>query len=92
MVADVFREQLRLSRERKRLRRREEGREEGRREERARWQAWLARMQAAELDGGSFDEPPPGGGGLADARVLPRYKAGMGPRPLACLWPLAISR
>ena len=92
MVADVFREQLRLSRERKRLRRREEGREEGRREERARWQAWLARMQAAELENRPFDEPPPGEGGLADARVAPRYKAGMGPRPLACLWPLAISR
>ena len=92
MVADVFREQLRLSSERQRLRRREEGRRKGRREERARWQAWLARMQAAELENRPFDEPPPGEGGLADARVVARYRAGMGPRPLACLWPLAISR
>ena len=61
MVADAFRRQLR---ERARERGREEGREEGRAvglaEERARWQDWLARKQAAELENRPFDEPPPG--------------------------------
>ena len=52
MVADVFREQLQ--------KRRERARERGREEERARWQEWLARKQAAELENRPFDEPPPG--------------------------------
>ena len=56
MVADAFREQLQKRRERARLR----GREEGLAEERARWQDWLARKQAAELENRPFDEPPPG--------------------------------
>ena len=64
MVADVFREQLRLSSERRRRLRYEEGfregYEEGRREERARWEAWLARMEAAERENRPFDEPPRG--------------------------------
>jgi hypothetical protein len=57
MVADAFRKQLR---ERARERGREEGREEGLAEERARWQDWLGRKQAAELENRPFDEPPPG--------------------------------
>ena len=52
MVADAFREQLQ--------KRRERARERGREEERARWQEWLARKQAAELENRPFDEPPPG--------------------------------
>ena len=56
MVADAFREQLQKRRERAR----ERGREEGLAEERARWQDWLARKQAAELENRPFDEPPPG--------------------------------
>ncbi len=53
MVADAFRRQLRE-------RARERGREEGLAEERARWQEWLARKRAAELENRPFDEPPPG--------------------------------
>ena len=53
MVADAFRQQIQ-----ERARRR--GREEGREEERARWQDWLARKQAAELENRPFDERPPG--------------------------------
>lgn len=49
MVADAFRKQLQ---ERARLR--------GREEERARWEDWLARKEAAELEGRAFDEPRPG--------------------------------
>ena len=68
MVADAFREQLQKRRERERVRGREEGLAEGREEglaaglaeERARWQDWLARKQAAELENRPFDEPPPG--------------------------------
>ena len=64
MVADAFREQLEKRRERARERGREEGREEGLAvglaEERPRWQDWLARKQAAELENRPFDEPPPG--------------------------------
>lgn len=52
MVADTFRRQLQ-----ERARRR--GHEEGREEERARWEQWFARMQAAELENRPFDEPPP---------------------------------
>ena len=67
MVADAFRQQLQERRERRRQREREEGlargREEGlaegREEERARWEQWLARKQAAELENRPFDEPPP---------------------------------
>ena len=71
MVADAFRQQLQERRERRRQREREEGREEGlargreeglaegREEERARWDRWLARKQAAELENRPFDEPPP---------------------------------
>ena len=81
MVADVFREQLRLGRER----RREENRERGRREERARWQAWLARMEAAEREDRPFDEPPPGGELRPNRRVVPRRRTGIGDRPLQCL-------
>lgn len=69
MVADAFRKQLQ---ERARQRGREEGLAEGRKAglaegqekglaaERARWQDWLARKQAAELENRPFDEPPPG--------------------------------
>ena len=32
----------------------------GRKEERAQWQAWYERMQAAFREGRPFDEPPPG--------------------------------
>ncbi len=52
MVADAFREQLQ--------KRRERARERGRAEERARWQDWLGRKQAAERENLPFDEPPPG--------------------------------
>ena len=79
MVADVFREQLRLSSERRRRLRYEEGfregYEEGRREERARWEAWLARMEAAERENRPFDEPPPGGKLSASRRVRSRPAA-----------------
>lgn len=89
MVADVFREQLRLSSERRRRLRYEEafreGYEEGRRRERARWQAWLARMEAAERQNRPFDEPPPGGELLAHRRVVSRQRSGVEPGPLACL-------
>ena len=37
-----------------------EGQERGLAAERARWQDWLARKQAAELENRPFDEPPPG--------------------------------
>ena len=65
MVADAFRKQLQ---ERARQRGREEGMAEGREKglaeghekERARWQDWLSRKQAAELENRPFDEPPPG--------------------------------
>lgn len=72
MVADAFREQLKKRRERARQRGREEGLAEGREAglavglekglaaERARWQEWLERKQAAELENRPFDEPPPG--------------------------------
>lgn len=60
MVADAFREQLEKRRERARERGREEGIAAGLAEERARWQDWLARKQAAELEDRPFDEPPPG--------------------------------
>ena len=80
MVADVFREQLRLSSERRRRLRYEEGfregYEEGRRRERARWQAWLARMEAAERENRPFDEPPPGGELRPNRRVVPRRRTG----------------
>ena len=49
MVADAFRERLHQTERRK-----------GREEERARWQEWLARKQAAEGENRPFDEPPPG--------------------------------
>ena len=80
MVADAFRKQLReRARERGREEGREEGLEEGRAEgraeghemglteERARWQDWLARKQAAELENRPFDEPPPGDETAQDA-------------------------
>ncbi len=38
---------------------REEGRAEGADEERKRWEAWMARKQAAENAGEPFDEPSP---------------------------------
>ncbi|MDE2695342.1 MAG: hypothetical protein OXH97_02335 [Chloroflexota bacterium] len=57
MVADAFRKQLQ---ERARQRGREEGLAEGQEKERARWEEWLARKQAAELENRPFDEPPPG--------------------------------
>ena len=38
---------------------RQEGRLEGRLAERAEWDAWLKRMQAAQASGEAFDEPPP---------------------------------
>ena len=57
MVADAFRERLHQT---ERRRGREEGREAGREEERAKWQDWLERKQAAELENRPFDEPPPG--------------------------------
>ena len=38
---------------------RREGRQEGRLAERAEWDAWLERMQAAQAAGEAFDEPPP---------------------------------
>lgn len=105
MVADVYREQLRLRSERRRQRRHEEGfregresgrqegyeagfregYEKGRREERARWEAWLARMEAAERENRPFDEPPPGGLLVASRRVAPRQRPGIGDQPLACL-------
>ncbi|MCY3559805.1 MAG: hypothetical protein OXH20_01330 [bacterium] len=56
MVADAFRKQLQ---ERARQRGREEGLAEGQEKERARWEEWLARKQAAELENRPFDEPPP---------------------------------
>ena len=65
MVADAFRERLHQT-ERRRGREegleagREEGLEAGREEERAKWQDWLERKQAAELENRPFDEPPPG--------------------------------
>lgn len=52
MVADAFRKQLQE-------RARQRGREEGRDEERAKWEDWLARKQAAELKKEPFDDPPP---------------------------------
>ena len=90
MVADVYREQLRLSRERKRRRRLEEehrqGLEEGRREERARWMAWLDRREAAIRENRPFDEPPPGGWeGVDEARAKLSRRRASGSRPVACL-------
>ncbi|MXW35945.1 MAG: hypothetical protein F4X26_05500 [Chloroflexi bacterium] len=56
MVADVFRRQLQ---ERARQRGREEGLAEGREKERARWEDWIERKEAAELENLPFDEPRP---------------------------------
>ena len=64
MVADAFRRQLQ---ERARERGRAEGLAAGLAEERARWQDWLARKQAAELENRPFDEPPPGDETAQDA-------------------------
>ena len=49
MVADAFRERLHQTERRC-----------GREEERAKWQDWLDRKQAAELENRPFDEAPPG--------------------------------
>ena len=37
----------------------EEAREEGRMEERAKWEAWLKRLNDAEANGVPFSDPPP---------------------------------
>ena len=49
MVADAFRKQLQ-----------ERAHRRGREEERARWEEWLARKEAAEREDRPFDEPRPG--------------------------------
>ena len=59
MVADAFRKQLQ---ERAHQRGHEEGLVRGREEERARWEEWLEKKQAAELEERPFDEPPPSAG------------------------------